>query len=126
MNGENVPLIPSNGDNSFYTGKEGSTGEVGTSGLSRFIQYGLPIISMLVASGCTIYGTIQAKSILLALPFIIILFWLVIHFLLLYFIRNEKHEFHPPGWFIFVSSCHICTQSIIVAILTVAKAEVKR
>ncbi|CAF3597014.1 unnamed protein product, partial [Rotaria sp. Silwood2] len=118
MNGENIPLTGSNADNSFYTGKEVSTGEVGTSGISRWILHGLIVIPVLIACGCTIYGSVQDKSVVIVLPFIVVLVWLSIHFLLLYFIRKDQHDFHPPAWFIFVSCGHIFIQSLIVIILT--------
>jgi hypothetical protein len=121
MNGEQVPLAGPNADSSFYTGQEVSTGEVGTSGISRRILHGLTIISVLIASGCTIYGSLQAGSAVLALPFLIVLIWLFIHFILLFFAQNDQHEFHPPSWFIFMSSGHIFIQSLVVIILTLFK-----
>ncbi|CAF3782850.1 unnamed protein product [Rotaria sordida] len=104
MSGEKIPLTGSNTNNSFYTGKEASTGEVGTSGISRRVLHGLTIIPVLVACGCTIYGAVQTQSAVVALPFII-----------------DHHNFHPPAWFMFVSSGHIFIQSFIVIILTLVK-----
>ncbi|CAF1025973.1 unnamed protein product [Rotaria magnacalcarata] len=118
MNGEKLHLVGPKTDNGFYTGTEQSTGEVGTSGISRRILHGLTVISVLIACGCTAYGSIQNKSAVFLLPLIVVLIWLFVHFLLLYFIQNDKHDFHPPAWFIFVSSGHIFIQSLIVIILT--------
>ncbi|CAF1012368.1 unnamed protein product [Rotaria sp. Silwood1] len=123
MNGEKIPLTGPITENSFYTGKEVSTGEVGSSGISRRVLHGLTIISVLIACGCTIYGLFQTKSAVIVLPFIIVLIWLSIHFLLLYFMRKDQHDFHPPAWFIFVSSGHIFIQSLIVIILTLVKKQ---
>ncbi|CAF1201925.1 unnamed protein product [Rotaria sordida] len=118
MNGEKIPLVGSRTDDGFYTGQEISTGEIGTSGISRRILHGLTIISVLVACGCSIYGSVQAKSPLIILPFLVVIIWLFIHFLLLFFAQRQQHDFHPPAWFIFVSSGHIVIQSLIVIILT--------
>ncbi|CAF1179503.1 unnamed protein product [Rotaria sordida] len=123
MIGEKIPLTGSNTNNSFYTGKEVSTGEVGTSRISRRVLHGLTIIPVLVACGCTIYGAVQTQSAVVALPFIIVLIWFFIHFLLLYFIQKDHHNFHPPAWFMFVSSGHIFIQSFIVIILTLVKKQ---
>jgi len=118
MSGERIPLTGSNMDNSFYTGQEGSIGESGTSGRSRRVLHGLTIISVLIACGCTIYGSVQAGSVAIILPFIVVLSWLIIHFLLVLFSGNENHNFHPPAWFIFVSSGQILIHSLVVVILT--------
>ncbi|CAF2771719.1 unnamed protein product [Rotaria sp. Silwood2] len=123
MNDENIPLTGHKTDNSFYTGQETSTGEVGTSVISRRILHGLTIISVLIACGCSIYGSIQAESPFIILPFLVVIIWLFIHFLLLFFARRQQHEFHPPAWFIFVSSGHIFIQSLIVIILTLFKKQ---
>jgi hypothetical protein len=125
MNGEKVPITTtvSSTENGFYTGQEVSTGSVGTTGISRRVLHGLTIISVFVASICTIYGSVQAASAAFLLPFFIVLTWLVIHFVLLYFAQNDQHDFHPPAWFLFISSGHIFMQSLVVIILTVFKAE---
>src|SRR5579871_6007869 len=102
MNDEKKSLVRSQTDSGYYDGHEISTGEVGTSGISRQILHGLTIISVLIALGCSIYGSFQAKSPFIILPFFVIIIWLVIHILLLIFARREKHDFHPPAWFIFV------------------------
>jgi hypothetical protein len=123
MNGETTPLTGSNMDNSFYTGQEGSIGEYGTSGKLRRVLHGLPIIFVLIACGFTIYGSVQAGSAAIILPFIVVFSWLIIHFLLLLFSRNENHNFHPPAWFIFVSIGQIFIHSLTVVILTLIKKE---
>jgi hypothetical protein len=121
MKSETIPLTGSPGGSGFYTGHEGSIGEGGTSGMSRRVLHGLTIISVLVAFGCTIYGSVQAETPAMALPFSVVLIWLFIHFLLLFFARKEHHDFHPPAWFIFVSCGHILIQSLVVIILTLFK-----
>ncbi|UJR32162.1 hypothetical protein I4U23_019629 [Adineta vaga] len=121
MSGERIPLSSASVDASFYTGQEVSTGDSGTSGIARRILHGLTIISVLVAAGTTIYGSVQAESAVIVLPFIVVLTWLFIHFLLLFFSKKDHHDFHPPAWFIFVSSGHIFIQSLIVIILTLFK-----
>lgn len=118
MSDERIPLAGSQQDNSFYSGQETSTGDVGTSGASRRILHGLTIISVLIACGCTGYGFITADTPLIVLPLVVVVLWLILHVLLLIFARGEKHEFHPPAWFIFVSSGNIFIQSLIVIILT--------
>lgn len=123
MNGEKIPLTGSYVDNNFYSGQEISTGEVGSSGISRRILHGLTIISVLIAGGCTAYGAVEGHSAAFLLPFMVVLIWLFIHVVLLYFIRTDKHDFHPPPWFIFVSSGHIFIQSLIVIILTLFKKQ---
>jgi hypothetical protein len=124
MSGEKIPLTGSHTDNGFYGGHETSAGDAGTSGMSRRILHGLTIISVLIAGGCTIYGCFQAGSAVIVLPFSVVLIWLFIHFLLLFFARKEHHDFHPPAWFIFVSSGHIFIQSLVVIILTLFKKPV--
>jgi hypothetical protein len=121
MTSETIPLTGSPADSSFYTGDEVSTGEVGTSGISRRVLHGLTILSVLIAFGCTIYGAVQAESAVIILPFTVILVWVFIHFLLLFFTQRDHHEFHPPAWFIFISSGHIFIQSLVVIILTLLK-----
>jgi len=118
MSGERIPLVGHQTDNSFYSGQEISTGEAGTSGISRRILHGLTIISVIIACGCTVYGSLQAHTPYMALPFAVVLIWLLIHLLLLFFARREHHDFHPPAWFLFVSSGNIFIQSLIVIILT--------
>jgi hypothetical protein len=120
MSGEKIPLV---GPTGFYTGDETFTGDAGTSGISRRVLHGLTIISVLIACGCSIYGSFQAESPLIILPFIVVMIWLFIHFLLLFFARREHHEFHPPAWFIFVSSGNIFIQSLVVIILTLFKKQ---
>jgi hypothetical protein len=121
MESENLLATTPNTDNSFYTGKEASTGEIGTSGISRKILHGLTIISVLIACICTIYGSVIDASAVLVLPLIVTLTWLFVHFALLFFSNNDQHDFHPPAWFIFVSSGHIFIQSLVVLILTLYK-----
>ena len=121
MSGEKIALVGPKGDNGFYTGQETSSGEPGTSGISRRILPGLTIISVLIALGCSAYGVIQTESPLIVLPFLVVMMWIIIHFLLLYFVRREEHDFHPPAWFLFVSSGHIFIQSLVVIILTLFK-----
>jgi hypothetical protein len=121
MNNETAPLTGTNPENGFYTGQEVSSGEVGSSGMSRRLLHGLTIISILGASICTIYGSVEAGSVVLVLPFVIILIWLFIHITLLFFARSEQHNFQPPSWFIFISSGHIFMQAIVVMILTLFK-----
>ena len=123
MNSERIHLVGSHEDNNFYTGKETSTGEIGTSGISRRVLHGLTIISVLIAFGCSVYGSVQTESPFIILPFLVVLIWLFIHFLLLFFAQRERHDFHPPAWFIFVSSGHIFIQSLIVIILTLFKKQ---
>jgi len=120
MSGERIPLTGSQPqpDSSFYTGQEISAGEPGSSGVSRRILHGLTIISVIIALGCSIYGLFQSDTPLIVLPFVVVILWLFIHFFLLFFARREHHDFHPPAWFIFVSSGHIFIQSLIVIILT--------
>jgi hypothetical protein len=118
MSDERIPLVGSQPDNSFYTGQETSTGEVGTSGGSRRILHGLTIISVIVACGGTVYGFFQSGTPFIVLPIAIVILWVLIHFLLLFFAKREKHDFHPPAWFIFVSSGNIFIQALIVTILT--------
>jgi hypothetical protein len=118
MDSEKISLVTPVLDSNFYSGQEISTGEIGTSGISRLILHGLTIISVLIASGCTIYGTIRAGSAVLVLPFLIVFIWLFIHFVLIFFAKNGEHDFHPPAWFIFVSSGQIFIQSLVVMILT--------
>src|ERR1700749_2185986 len=118
MSSEGIPLVGPQPDASFYTGQETSTGEIGTSGISRKVLHGLTIISVIVAFCCTIYGFFQVDTPLIVLPFVVVALWLVIHFFLLFFARREKHDFHPPAWFIFVSGGHIFIQSLVVIILT--------
>ncbi|CAF1166320.1 unnamed protein product [Rotaria sp. Silwood1] len=120
---EGIPLVRAQIDKSYYTGQERSTGEVGTSGISRRILQGLTIMSVLVACGCSIYGSVQAESPFIILPFLVVILWIFIHFLLLFFAQRQQHEFHPPAWFIFVSSGHIFIQSLIVIILTLFKKQ---
>jgi len=121
MSGERIPLTGSQPDSSFYTGQETSSGEAGTSGVSRRVLHGLTIISVIIAIGSTIYGYFQADTPMIILPFVVVILWLFIHILLLVFARRESHEFHPPGWFIFVSSGNIFIQALIVIILTLFK-----
>lgn len=121
MNRETQPLTGTSTDNNFYTGNEQSTGESGTRGVSKRILHGLTIISVLIAAGTSIYGIFEADTPLIILPFVAVVLWVIIHLLLIFFIRREKHEFHPPGWFIFVSSGNIFIQSLIVIILTLFK-----
>ncbi|CAF0794717.1 unnamed protein product [Adineta steineri] len=123
MRSEKIPLTGSHVDAGFYTGREISTGDAGTSGISRRILHGLTIISVLIACGCSIYGSFQAETPFMILPFLVVLIWIFIHFLLLFFARREHHEFNPPAWFIFVSSGHIFIQSLIVIILTLFKKQ---
>lgn len=121
MDGEKTPLAGPNPDSSFYSGKEVSTGNIGSAGLSRRILHGLTIISVLVASGCTIYGCVEGETAVFFLPFFITLTWLLIHFAFLYFAKNDQHDFHPPPWFVFISSGHIFMQALVVIILTLFK-----
>lgn len=124
MSYEKIPLTSgSNGDGSFYTGEERSIGSAGAGGLSRRLLHGLTIVSVLVAGGCTIYGSVEAKSGAMLLPAFVVSIWLIVHCVLLYFARNEQHDFHPPGWFVFVSSAHIVIQAIVVIVLTLFKKE---
>ena len=124
MSSEKIPLVGSKSiDNNYYTGAETSTGDAGTSGISRRVLHGLTIISVLIACGCSIYGSFQAESPFILLPFIVVILWLFIHFLLLVFVRREQHNFHPPAWFIFVSSGNIFIQSLVVIILTLFKKQ---
>jgi len=121
MRSEKIPLTGPYTDNGFYNGQETSTGDAGTGGISRRVLHGITIISVLIACGCSIYGSFQAESPFILLPFLVVMIWLFIHFVLLFFARREQHEFHPPAWFIFVSSGHIFIQSLIVIILTLFK-----
>jgi len=118
MDSEKQPLTTPILDSNFYSGQEVSTGEIGAGGISRRILHGLTIISVLIASGCTIYGTVEVGSAVLVLPFLIVIIWLFIHFVLIFFAKNDEHDFHPPAWFIFVSSGQIFIQSLVVIILT--------
>jgi hypothetical protein len=113
-----APLTGTNPENGFYTGQEVATGEVGSSGMSRILLHGLTAISVVGASICTIYGSVQAGSAVLVIPFVIILIWLFIHITLIFFAQNDQHNFQPPSWFIFISSGHIFMQAIVVMILT--------
>ena len=110
-----------NPDNTFYTGQEVSTGDIGSSGISRRILHVLTFLSLIAAGACTIYGSFEAGSAVLALPFFTVLMWLFIHLSLILFARNNQHEFHPPSWFIFVASGHLFMQSIAVMIITIFK-----
>ena len=121
MSKENIGLLSHQGQNGFYAGDEKSTDDNGNSGKSQRILHLLTIVSVLIAAGCTIYGAVQAESSLIVLPFVIVIMWLIIHCLLIVFARNPKHEFNPPGWFLFVSSGHIVIQSLAVIILTLFK-----
>ena len=121
MRTERIPLVGSTAESSFYNKDEGSSGEPGTSGISRRILYGLTILSVLVACGCSIYGTVQSKSFFILFPFSVVILWLVIHCFLIFFLRGEQHDFNPPAWFLFVSSGHIFIQSLVVIILTLFK-----
>jgi hypothetical protein len=119
MSSERIPLVGSPTENGFYTGEETSTGDIGSSGASRRILHGLTIISVLGAIGTSIYGLFEADTPMIILPLIVVILWLFIHVLLIIFARAESHEFHPPGWFIFISSGNIFIQAIIVMILTI-------
>jgi hypothetical protein len=121
MSSERIPLVGSSTEDGFYTGEQRSAGEVGTTGVSRRILHGLTIISVMIAIGSTIYGYFQADTPMIILPFVVVILWLFIHILLLVFARRESHDFHPPGWFIFVSSGNIFIQALIVIILTLFK-----
>jgi hypothetical protein len=118
MTSERAPLVASPTDNGFYTGQETSAGEAGTSGVSRRVLHGVTIVSVIIACACSVYGLFQADTPLIMLPLLVVIIWLFIHLILLFFARQEKHEFHPPAWFIFVSSGQIFIQSLIVIILT--------
>ncbi|CAF0764556.1 unnamed protein product [Adineta ricciae] len=117
MSSERIPLS-SGIDSSFYAAHEVSARDSGTSGIARRIVPGLTIVCVLFAAGSTIYGSVQAESAAMVLPFTVVLCWTFIHCLLLFFSRKDHHEFHPPAWFLFVSSGHIFIQSLIVIILT--------
>ena len=122
MSGERIPLTdPTSAENGFYTGEETSTGAVGATGASRRILHILTVISVLVAIGTSIYGFFEADTPLIMLPLVVVIIWLFIHIFLIVFARHETHEFHPPGWFIFVSSGNIFIQALIVIILTLFK-----
>jgi hypothetical protein len=121
MTDEKLPLTGTNPENGFYTGQEVSGGDVGSTGISRRLLHGLTAISVLGASICTVYGSIQAGSVVLVLPFVIILIWLFIHLTLIFFAKNDQHNFQPPSWFIFISSGHIFMQAVVVMILTLYK-----
>lgn len=122
MRNEKIPLTgPGAADAGFYSGKEVSAGDTGTSGIARRLLHGLTTLSVLIAAGTTIYGSVQADSAFLILPFTVVLCWLFVHFLLLFFSKKDHHDFHPPAWFIFVSSGHIFIQSLVVIILTLFK-----
>lgn len=121
MSNENVGLLSHQGQNGFYAGDEKSTDDGGSTGKSRRILHLLTIVSVLIAAGCTIYGVVQAESPLIVLPFVTVILWIIIHCLLIMFAGNPKHEFNPPGWFLFVSSGHIVIQSLVVIILTLFK-----
>lgn len=121
MSGEKIGLLGQNGPNGFYAGDERSADEAGTSGISRRMLHGLTIIAVLIAFGCSIYGTVLAESPVIVLPFVTVIMWIVIHCFLIVFARKAHHEFNPPGWFIFVSSGNIVIQSLVVIILTLFK-----
>lgn len=122
MNRETIPLTGTSTDNNFYSGNEPSSGgESGTRGVTKRILHGLTIISVLIAAGTSVYGIFEADTPLIILPFIVVVLWGIIHLFLILFLRREKHDFHPPGWFIFVSSGNIFIQSLIVIILTLFK-----
>ena len=123
MSGEKIPLGGNHGTG-FYSGSEQSGGEPGSSGFSRRILRVFTIISALVACGCSIYGIFEAKNAVIILPFIVVVLWLIIHFLILIFSRHEKEDFNPPAWFIFVSGGHIFIQSLIVIILTLVNQSI--
>jgi hypothetical protein len=122
MSAERIPLVgppaTSSTENGFYTGEETSTGDVGSSGVSRRILHAMTIISVLVAIGCSVYGYFVAETPLIMFPLIVVIIWVFIHILLIVFARAEKHEFNPPGWFMFVSSGNIFIQALIAIILT--------
>lgn len=122
MTDEKSPLTgTTNPDNNFYTGQETSTGDVGSSGMSRRILHVLTVLSLLAAGACTIYGSFEAGSAVFALPFFSVLMWLFVHLSLILFARSDQHDFHPPSWFIFVSSGHLFMQSIVIMVLTIFK-----
>ena len=79
MSNEKIPLTGSNGDGSFYTSEESSVGSMGASGLSRRLLHGLTILSVLVAGGCTIYGSVEAKLGTMLLPLLVVVTWVSIH-----------------------------------------------
>lgn len=120
MSSERIPLS-SGVDSRFYAAHDVSAGDSGASGIARRIIPGVTILSVLFAAGSTIYGSVQAESAVMVLPFTVVLCWMFIHFLLLFFSKKDHHEFHPPAWFLFVSSGHIFIQSLIVIILTLFK-----
>jgi hypothetical protein len=114
--------LTSPSDRSFYgTNNRLSASETGATGSARRILHGLTIISVLVATGCSIYGLVQSQSGLIVLPFAVVLVWCFIHIVLLIFLRRAKDDFHPPGWFVFVSGGHIFIQSLVAIILTLFK-----
>ena len=121
MSSERTPLTGASADDNFYSGEETSTGESGSKGVTKRILHGLTIISVLVAAGTSIYGIFQSDTPLIVLPFASVVPWVFLHLLLIFFARREEHEFHPPGWFIFISSGNIFIQSLIVIILTFFK-----
>ncbi|CAF0936111.1 unnamed protein product [Adineta steineri] len=121
MNHEKLPLVTSNVDNSYYAGNERSTDDSGTNGRTRRILHGLTIISVLIAASFTIYGCVVAESAAIILPFFILSSWIFIHCCLLFFGQKEHHDFHPPEWFIFITSGHIILQSLLVIMLTLFK-----
>ena len=121
MTDEKTPLTGtnSNPENHFYTGQEGSTGSVGSSEISRRILHGLTLAAFLAAIGCTIFGSVEAGSAVLALPLFTLLMWLFIHLSMLLFARGDQHDFTPPSWFIFFASGHFCMQCVAVMVLTI-------
>lgn len=124
MNGEKTPAPGTTPENGYYTGQETSTGDIGSSGLPYKILHAATLISVLVAFGCTISGSVQAESAIFFLPFLLTLMWFFIHLALLYFSKKDQHNFSPPAWFVFISSGHIFMQALVVIILTLFKKSI--
>ena len=118
MTQESLPLIGSNAEQHFYSGKANSIDESGLIGTFRRLFHGLTIISIITTIVCTIYGSVHSQSGVFILPLIVVCMSLGIHLTLFYFSRQQKHDFHPPGWFIILSNGQVVLQAIVVVVLT--------